>query len=49
VLYRNSLATGTWLKLADVAAQPGTGPVTVNDPAIGGTSRFYRLVTPEVP
>ena len=49
ILYRDSLGSGTWSKLADVPAQAGSGPVTVTDPTFGGPAvRFYRLVTPQV-
>jgi len=50
VLYRTNLTLGAWQKLADVPAQGSTGPVSVNDPAFGGSkSRFYRLTTPTLP
>ena len=50
VQYRNSLATGSWQKLADVPAASTTATVQVSDPSAGGaTSRFYRLVTPKLP
>lgn len=47
ILYRYNLSSGTWLKLTDIPAQPGSGAVIVNDPTVGSaTTRFYRLVTP---
>ena len=46
VQYRDSLGTGLWQRLADVAAQPVSGPVTVVDPAADIAVRFYRVVTP---
>ena len=47
VQYRTSLASGAWIKLADVAAQVSAGTVSVPDPAsVGETNRFYRIVTP---
>jgi CotH protein/lamin tail-like protein/chitobiase/beta-hexosaminidase-like protein len=38
-----------WLKLADVAAQPTEGMVSVTNSTSGDGSRFYRLVTPAQP
>jgi hypothetical protein len=41
---------GAWLKLVDVPAQGGTGPVVVPDGSVvGGAQRFYRIVTPAQP
>lgn len=48
VVFTDSLAAGAWQRLADVAAQPATGEVTVRDPG-RQTTRFYRLVTPRMP
>jgi len=45
VLYKNTLTESEWSKLADVAASPTNGLKTVTD-VLGGTGRFYRLVTP---
>jgi len=50
VLWNGDLKNGTWSKLADVAAQSVTGPVTVTDPTNQfSAQRFYRLVTPQSP
>jgi hypothetical protein len=49
ILYRTTLATGDWQKLADVEAASVTAPVQVNDPAASGAARFYRLSTPKLP
>ncbi len=49
VLYRDTLASGSWQKLADVPAQAPTQIVTVHDPSGPNTSRFYQLVTPMLP
>jgi hypothetical protein len=49
ILYRQGLATGPWQKLADVDAPLVAAPVEVNDASGGGTTRFYRLVTPKLP
>jgi hypothetical protein len=47
VQYRNSLSTGSWQKLSDVATLSANSNVVVNDTAGAGLStRFYRLVTP---
>ncbi len=41
---------GAWLKLADVAASPTTGPVAVSDASVlTNRGRFYQLVTPALP
>jgi hypothetical protein len=50
IQYRDSLSTGAWLRLNDVAAQGSSGPVTIFDTAPGPLpQRYYRLVTPEAP
>lgn len=50
VLYRDTLASGAWLKLRDVPAQPEGGVIEVHDPDASRVgARFYRLVTPELP
>ena len=50
ILYRTAAGNGSWLKLSDIAAQPATTMMTLTDASIGaGTTRFYRLVTPQVP
>jgi hypothetical protein len=47
IQYRNSLATGSWQKLADVSSLVVNSNVVVNDTSGAGLSpRFYRLVTP---
>lgn len=47
ILFKNDLNDPTWLKLTDVPAQPGSGPLNVPDPnAANASVRFYRLVTP---
>ncbi len=45
VLYKNTLTESAWSKLADVVAGPTNGLKTVTD-GLGGSGRFYRLVTP---
>jgi hypothetical protein len=45
VQFRDSLTTGTWMKLIDVSAQPSTGDYSVTDSGATGESRFYRIVT----
>jgi hypothetical protein len=50
VLYRDSLAVGSWQKLLDVAAPPVSQMVQVTDSANPGPGmRFYRLATPALP
>jgi hypothetical protein len=50
VQYRDSLAVGSWQKLADVQTVPTTSTIQINDPVGGGGSaRFYRLTTPKLP
>jgi hypothetical protein len=50
VLYSDGLSNGTWLRLQDVPPQASTGVVTIPDSIVGGgTTRFYRLVTPQLP
>ncbi len=50
VLYRDALGTGSWLKLADVGAQPTSQTVAVaDDNDSSADARFYRLVTPAIP
>ena len=48
VQFRDDLATGAWLKFADIPAQPAAGTVTVTDPA-APAARFYRVVAPAQP
>ena len=50
VQYRDSLSSGFWQKLADVAPQAASTVVQVNDSgANGAANRYYRIVTPAVP
>jgi len=50
VLVRESLVSGSWVRHADVPVQAFDGEVGVSDPnGLGGTKRFYRLVTPQLP
>lgn len=50
VLYRDSLSSGEWQKLADVPAENLTRQVTVPiTPPDPQAARFYRLVTPSLP
>ncbi len=47
VLYRDSLSSGSWLSLADVAAQPVTQSIELFDPGTPASgSRYYRITTP---
>ena len=48
VLYRDSLVTGAWLKLTDVAAQASAHPADIMD-LTAAAQRFYRVVTPIAP
>lgn len=48
--YRDSLADGSWQKLADVDAPVTNSTAVVNDlSGAGYSTRFYRLVTPKLP
>jgi hypothetical protein len=48
--YRDSLTSGSWLKVADATGVAGDGVVTVSDPAAPAKgSRYYRVVTPSQP
>jgi hypothetical protein len=50
VMYRDVLSAGAWQRLADVPAQPSNQTVVVTDSAaLSQTTRFYRLVTPQMP
>ena len=50
VVYRNAAASGPWLKLTNIEAQPDTRLLLVTDSIpIGASLRFYRLVTPPLP
>lgn len=48
VQYRDSLGSGTWQKLGDVAAQPQVHTAEVPDNN-ATSSRYYRIVTPQQP
>jgi hypothetical protein len=48
VQYRNSLASGSWAKLADVPSQGTTRIVEIPDDGISvSTTRYYRIVSPQ--
>jgi hypothetical protein len=48
--YRTNFSLGQWLKLSDVAPQPGTNQIQILDPAAGATGRrYYRIATPQQP
>ena len=50
VLYRETLDSGPWLKLAEVPAPLTDTMVTVTDSTgLGQSSRYYQLVTPALP
>jgi hypothetical protein len=50
VVYRSAAASGLWLKLTNIESQPDTRLLQVTDSIpIGGSLRFYRLVTPALP
>ncbi len=50
VLYCDRIASDTWSNLCDVPAQGSTGLIEILDPSANGTAtRFYRLVTPQMP
>ena len=50
VQYREQVDLGPWSKLTDVPAQPSTGAIEMMDPvAATNVTRFYRLVTPQLP
>jgi hypothetical protein len=50
IQYRNSLSTGGWLKLSDVAATGSTESKSISDPSAEVASeRYYRVVTPQLP
>ncbi len=50
IQYRTNWAQGTWRKLNDVAAQPGTNRIEMFDPFPGtGGRRYYRIATPQQP
>jgi hypothetical protein len=48
--YSDNLGSGIWHKLNDVAADPTTRIMMLNDPgATSAPTRFYRVVTPVQP
>ncbi len=48
--YRESLIQGAWFKLRDFPAQTASGTVSVLEPEANlSATRFYRLVTPQLP
>jgi hypothetical protein len=50
VLYCDALSSGTWRKLTDIPAPSETGVIELHDRAGGKVgTRFYRLVTPQLP
>lgn len=49
ILYRDSLTSGLWQKLADVPAPGATQILTIHDPASATSNRFYQLATPGFP
>ena len=50
VQYRDSLGTGSWLKLTDVPSQPLTQTMDVTDSTVtNSATRYYRIVTPQQP
>ena len=50
IQYRDQVDLGRWTKLTDVPAQPSTGEIEMMDPdAATNATRFYRLVTPQLP
>jgi hypothetical protein len=50
VQYADSLASGTWLKLADIPAQSSTQVIEVSDFLTPSSpQRFYRIVSPSQP
>ena len=48
VMFRNSLTTGAWAKLTDIAAQGTAHPVDLTD-TTAVPQRFYQVVTPSAP
>ena len=45
--YSTNLTNSPWLRLTNLAAQPGTNIVTVNDYSSTNGHRYYRAVTPQ--
>ncbi len=48
VQHRTSLSTGAWLRLQDVVAVPNDRLITVTN-SVGGSTRFFQVVTPMMP
>ena len=48
IQYRDSLTTGTWLRLADIAA-PAVAQTALFNDITASARRFYRIVTPAMP
>ena len=48
IQYRDSLTTGAWARLTDIAPRPSTQPVSFDD-LTGLAQRFYRVITPTAP
>ena len=48
VMARDSLTTGAWVKIRDVAAQ-GTQREEVTDDLTGQPQRYYQVVAPQQP
>jgi hypothetical protein len=50
IICRDDVATGTWVRLADIEARTTNRVATVtNELPAGVTNRFYRLQTPKLP
>ena len=50
VLYSDNLNSAVWSTLQNVPAQASDGVVTIPDSTLGSApTRFYRLVTPQLP
>ncbi len=50
VVYRDPPTSGLWLKLTNIESQPDARLLRVTDSIpTGGSTRFYRLVTPALP
>jgi hypothetical protein len=49
LLWSDNCAPGTWHKVVDVPARPGTGDVILVDTGAGTGPRFYRVSTPQIP
>ena len=49
ILYKDKLDDTFWQPLANVPAQGSTGPITISDSSSASNTRFYRLITPQLP